>query len=170
MCLLAICISSLEKSLCKSFAHLFLKTEVQLIYNVVLISDIQVIQLYIFFFIFFSIIVYYKILNIVPYSIVRPCCCPLLTLFIYLFMYPWHMEVPRLGVQLQLQLPAYVTATATPDLSCVCDLHHKSQQYQILNQLRVARDRTCVLMDTSWVATGTPLLPIFKLNCVSFCF
>ena len=38
-------------------------------------------------------------------------------LFIYLFIYsvylgpyPWHMEVPRLGVQLELQLPAYATA------------------------------------------------------------
>ena len=29
----------------------------------------------------------------------------------------WHMEVPRLGVKSELQLPAYTTATATPDLS-----------------------------------------------------
>ena len=27
----------------------------------------------------------------------------------------WHMEVPRLGVQLELWPPAYTTATATPD-------------------------------------------------------
>ena len=26
-----------------------------------------------------------------------------------------HMEVPRLGVESELQLPAYATATATPD-------------------------------------------------------
>ena len=32
------------------------------------------------------------------------------------------MEVPRLGVQLELQLPAYTAATATQDLSAVCDL------------------------------------------------
>ena len=25
---------------------------------------------------------------------------------------PWHVEVPRLGVKLELQLPAYTTATA----------------------------------------------------------
>ena len=31
----------------------------------------------------------------------------------------WHMEVPSLGVQLEPQLPAYTTATATSDLSCV---------------------------------------------------
>ena len=34
------------------------------------------------------------------------------------------METPRLGVQSELQLPAYATATATTvkDLSHVCDL------------------------------------------------
>ena len=30
-----------------------------------------------------------------------------------------HMEVSRLEVELELQLPAYTTATATPDLSPV---------------------------------------------------
>ena len=44
--------------------------EVQLIYNVVLISTIQqsdsVVHIYTFFFIFFSIMVYHRILNIVP--------------------------------------------------------------------------------------------------------
>jgi len=29
-----------------------------------------------------------------------------------------YMEVPRLGVELELQLLAYTTATVTPDLSC----------------------------------------------------
>ena len=51
-----------------------------------------------------------------------------------------HMEVPGLGVKLELQLPAYTTATATPDLSLVCDLHHSSGQFQILNSLSEARD------------------------------
>ena len=27
----------------------------------------------------------------------------------------WHMEVPRLGVELELQRPAYTTAKAMPD-------------------------------------------------------
>ena len=31
--------------------------------------------------------------------------------------HPWHMEVPRLGAESELQLPAYTIATATPDLS-----------------------------------------------------
>ena len=37
------------------------------------------------------------------------------------------------GVEMELQLPA--TATATPDLSRICDLHHSSQQPRILNPL-----------------------------------
>ena len=33
------------------------------------------------------------------------------------------MEVPRLGDESELQLLAYTTATATPDLSHMCNLH-----------------------------------------------
>ena len=44
--------------------------EVQLIYNVVLVSGVQqndsVIHTYTFFFIFFSIMVYHRIVNVVP--------------------------------------------------------------------------------------------------------
>ena len=56
------------------------------------------------------------------------------------------MEFPRLGVRLELQLPAYTRATTTLEPSRVCDLHHSSQQHQILNALIEARDRTCQLM------------------------
>ena len=45
------------------------------------------------------------------------------------------MEVPRLRVESELQLLAYPTATATQDLSHICDLHHSLQQCQILNLL-----------------------------------
>ena len=48
-----------------------------------------------------------------------------LLLFILLFLrgpHQWHMEVPRLGVESELQLLVY--ATAIPDQSHVCDLHH----------------------------------------------
>ena len=59
------------------------------------------------------------------------------------------MEVPRLEVELELQLPAHATATQDPSL--VCDLHHSSQQCWIFNLLSEVRDRTCILMDTSRV-------------------
>ena len=59
----------------------------------------------------------------------------------------WHMEVPRLGVESELQLPAYATATATQDPSHICNLYHSSQQHQILNPLSEARYRTHILVD-----------------------
>ena len=61
------------------------------------------------------------------------------------------MEGPRLGVESKLHLLAYASAIATQDLSHTCDLHHSSQQCQILNPLSEAGDRTCILMDTSQV-------------------
>ena len=61
------------------------------------------------------------------------------------------MEFPRLGVESELQLLAYPTATATQDLSCVCNLHHSSWQRLILNPVSEARDWTRILMDTSRV-------------------
>ena len=56
------------------------------------------------------------------------------------------MEVPRLRVESELQLPAYTTATATPDLTHISDLHHRSQQCQLLNPRSEARDGPCILM------------------------
>ena len=51
-----------------------------------------------------------------------------LNLFIYLFCFLGphlqHMEVPRAGVKSELKLLAYTSATATQDLSRICDLHH----------------------------------------------
>ena len=40
-----------------------------------------------------------------------------LFLFFFLGLHLRHMDVPRLGVESELQLPAYTTATATLDLS-----------------------------------------------------
>ena len=59
------------------------------------------------------------------------------------------MEVPRLGVESELQLLARTTVTATQDPSHVCNLHHNSWQHWILNPLSEARDQTRVFMDTS---------------------
>ena len=66
-------------------------------------------------------------------------------------MYLRHMEVPRLRVELELQLLAAAIAAAAPDPSYIDDLHHSSWQHRILNPLSEARDRTCILIDTSWV-------------------
>ena len=56
------------------------------------------------------------------------------------------IEVPRLGVESERQLLAYTVATATPDASHVCNLHHSSWQHQIHNPLSETRDQTCVFM------------------------
>ena len=72
-------------------------------------------------------------------------------LFVFLGPHPQYMEVPRLGVKLELQLPAYTTAKAMRDLSHICDLHHSAWQCWILNPLNEARDQTCVLMDAGHI-------------------
>ena len=66
------------------------------------------------------------------------------------------MEVPRLGVELELQPPAYARATATPDPSLVFDLHHSSRQRRILNTRSKARDRTCLPTDASRFLSAEP--------------
>ena len=76
--------------------------------------------------------------------------------FIFCFLSFFLMEVPRLGVELELQLLACVTVIIWPNLSCVCDLRYSSQQYRILNPLNKARDQTHILMDTSSVVTTEP--------------
>ena len=67
--------------------------------------------------------------------------------FVLLEPHLGHVEVPKLGVQLELQPPAYTPATATQDPSCIFDPHHSSQQRRVPNPLSKARDRTRVLMD-----------------------
>ena len=84
--------------------------------------------------------------------------------FVFVFClvtHPQHMEVPRLGVESELQLLAHTTVTATADPSRVCDLHHSSWQFRILNLPSEARDRTRNLMVPSRIRfccamTGTP--------------
>ena len=40
---------------------------------------------------------------------------------VYLGLNLWHVEVPRLWVESELQLPACTSATATSDPSCICN-------------------------------------------------
>ena len=58
--------------------------------------------------------------------------------FFFLGPHPQHMEVPRVGVELELYLPAYITA------------------HRILNPLSEARDQTCILVDTSRFISTAP--------------
>ena len=62
-------------------------------------------------------------------------CFVFIFIFCFLGLHPQHMEVPRLGVQLELWPLAYARVTAMQDPSHVCDLHHSSQQLRILNPL-----------------------------------
>ena len=80
--------------------------------------------------------------------------------FGFLGLHPQHMEVPRLGNQSELQLPACTAATAMQDLGRVYNLYHNSGQRQIPNPLREARDWTHNLIVSSWIhyrctTTGT---------------
>ena len=57
------------------------------------------------------------------------------------------------------------------EVSRICDLHHNSWQYQILNPLSEARDQTQNLMIPSrflfcCATTGTPKMYIFKVYSV----
>ena len=81
---------------------------------------------------------------------------------------PTAMEIPRLGVQSELQPPAYTTAPATPDLSHICHLHHSLWQCWILNPLSEARDQTHNLMVPSRIRfpcapRGTPHFKFLKI-------
>ena len=80
-----------------------------------------------------------------------------LFLFFWFFFFSFlglnlqHMQVARLGVEWELQLPCYATATEMWDPSHICNLHHSSRQHQTPDPLSKARGRTHILMDTSWI-------------------
>ena len=90
-----------------------------------------------------------------------------LCVHVFLRLHPWHMEVTRLVIELELQL------TAVWDPSCVCDLSHSSQQRQILSPPSEARDWTCLLMDTRRVLNllshnGNSSLNTLNISLYSF--
>ena len=83
--------------------------------------------------------------------------------FVFSGLHPWPMEVPRLGVKSELHLPA----RHQTDPSRICDLHHSSRRHRILDPLSESRDRTHVLLDSSWVhypctTVGAPWSSICK--------
>ena len=74
--------------------------------------------------------------------------------------------------QIRAVAAGYTTATAMPDLSCICDLCCSSRQSQILNPLKGARDQTRILVDAHhvhdhWATMGTPVFFLKKIM-VSF--
>ena len=77
----------------------------------------------------------------------------LIYFFIFLGPHLWYMEVPRLGVKSELQLPTYATATATAmqdqAVSSIYTAAHGNAM--ILNPLSKARDWAHILMDPSQV-------------------
>ena len=87
-------------------------------------------------------------LSVVPvlYQVIFVLFC-----FCFLGLHLQHIEIPRLGVESELQLPASTTAVAIPDPSQIFDLHSSLLQCGILNPLSEARDQTHILMDTSRV-------------------
>ena len=64
----------------------------------------------------------------------------------FLGPHSWHREVPSLEVESRLQPPASTRATATQDLSQVCNLHHSAPPHRILTPRSEARDGTRNLM------------------------
>ena len=84
-----------------------------------------------------------------PHSKAQPGVCECVCVF--LGPHLQHMEVPRRGMEWELQLLAHTTVTVTSDPSCVCDLHHSSRQRRILNPLSEAKGQTHILMDASQV-------------------
>ena len=71
-------------------------------------------------------------------------------LFILLWLHRQHVEVPRLGVKSELQLPVYTTATAIPDPSCIWDLYHGSRDVGSLAHW----GRPGIEPASSWILVG----------------
>ena len=57
------------------------------------------------------------------------------------------LDIPRLGVESEMLLPAYTTAPAMQDPSRIFNLYHSSLQHWILNPLSQAKDQT----PSSWI-------------------
>ena len=108
-----------------------------------------------------------------PRSVIKQYYLSFNLFFFFLWPHLWHMQAPRLGVKLELQLQAYTTATTTPDLNCICDLLCSLRQCWILNSLSKARDPTHILKDTMLGSSPSEpqqkllvLLIFFKLQII----
>ena len=102
-----------------------------------------------------------------------PCPASFFFFFLLFRTAPAAYGASQARAESELWLPAYTTATAMPDPSHICNLHHSSWQHWILNPLSKARDRTCILMDTSWVryhwaTIGTPWIAFYIFVILTF--
>ena len=90
-----------------------------------------------------------------------------LSLFFFLGLFPKHEDVPRLGVESELQLLASITAPATWDPSHICSLHHSWWQWRSLTQ----RAKPGIKPTSSWILVrfdSTTGIPCFVFCTDSF--
>ena len=98
--------------------------------------------------------------------------------FVFLGPHPRHMEVPRLGVQSELQLMAYATATATPDPSHICTYTtaHSNAGFLTHWTRPAIKPESSQMLDgfvNLWDTTGTPcflLIFVIFFNIMIFIF
>ena len=69
------------------------------------------------------------------------------------------MEVPKLGVKLELELLAYAYTTAMPEPSQVCDLYHEAKSVTYTTAHSNARSlthwlRLGIKTSSSWILVG----------------
>ena len=89
-------------------------------------------------------------------------CC-----FFFLWLHLNHMDVPRLGVKLELQLPACATTIATWVPSHIYDQHHRLWQCWILHPLSKASEPA---MELAFLQTLCYVLNPLSCNRSSTCF
>ena len=113
-------------------------------------------------------------------SILLPilCCFAGFYLFIYLFMLfralPMAYGSSQAGGQIRAAAASLYHSQSNMGSSRICNLHHSTQQHQILNPLIKGRNWTHVLMDTSqvrycWATTGTSAFIFWVMDINSFC-
>ena len=90
-------------------------------------------------------------------------CIYLILFFAFLGRHLWHMEVPGLGIELELQLPD-TRAIAKWDLSHVCDLRHSSLTHWSRPGIEPASSGLLVRFINHWVMKGNLLQLTFKVT------
>ena len=93
-------------------------------------------------------------------------CCTSSFFFCFLGPHPQRMEVPKLEVKSELQLPATASATATPVPSqSSTSIHHNSWQHQIPDSPNEARNQIHLMVPSQihfhCAMMGTPTVLLF---------